>query len=106
ALFGTADKVALLVGIGLVLVAVAGAVGVIATRRPIVARAVIVAGAIAGIAAAVTRAGASMVDALPSLAAMIAAVAVLGPLVRRLPASAADDDETPPGTGANRRTFL
>jgi len=56
ALFGTADKIALLVAIGLVLVVAAAAVGVVASRWPIVARLVIVAGGILGIAAAVTRA--------------------------------------------------
>jgi len=105
ALFGTADKIALLVGIGIVLVIVAGAVGVLASRWPTVARLVIVAGGIFGIAAAVTRAGSSMIDALPALAAMIAAVVALGALVRRAPVPR-DDGKVLPADAASRRQFL
>jgi DMSO/TMAO reductase YedYZ molybdopterin-dependent catalytic subunit len=105
ALFNTNDKVALLVVIGLVLVVVAAAVGVIASRWPIVARLMIVAGGILGIAAAVTRAGSSMIDALPALGAMIAAMIALGALVRRAPAPPADGEK--PRSGApTRRAFL
>lgn len=105
ALFGTADKIALLVGIGLMLVIVAAAVGVLASRWPIVARLVIVAGGILGIAAAVTRAGSSMIDALPALAAMIAAVIALGALVRRAPVPL-DAEEKPRAGAPTRRVFL
>jgi len=111
ALFGTADKIALLVAIGLVLVVVAAAVGVIASRWPIVARLAIVAGGILGIAAAVTRSGSSMVDALPALAAMIAAMIALGALIRRAPVPLAADekpraDEKSGSDAPSRRGFL
>ncbi len=105
ALFGTADKIALLVGIGLVLVVIAAVVGVIASRWPIVARLVIVAGGILGIAAAVTRAGSSMIDALPALGAMIAAVIALGVLVPRARVTPAAG-EMPGADAPNRRSFL
>ena len=105
ALFGTADKIALLVGIGLVLVVIAAVVGVIASRWPIVARLVIVAGGILGIAAAVTRAGSSMIDALPALGAMIAAMIALGVLVRRAPVPL-KDGEKPRAGAPTRRSFL
>jgi DMSO/TMAO reductase YedYZ molybdopterin-dependent catalytic subunit len=87
ALFGTGDKVALLTGIGLVLLALSAGAGVLQWRRPPLGRLLIVAGAIAGIAAAVTRSGAAVLDAVPSTVAAIVAVVALGVLVRRIPAA-------------------
>ncbi|MGB3911824.1 MAG: oxidoreductase, partial [Pseudolysinimonas sp.] len=86
ALFGTADKAALLVGIGLVLVALAGAAGVLHARRPLLARLLIVAGGAFGIVAAVTRAGASVFDAIPATVAVVAATLVLTALLKQRPA--------------------
>ncbi|MEZ5189714.1 MAG: hypothetical protein R2717_01695 [Schumannella sp.] len=78
ALFGTADKAALLVGIGVVLVLAAGAAGVLEAKRPPVGRVIFAAGAILGVAAALTRAGASPFDAVPSTVAAIVAAIALG----------------------------
>ena len=100
ALFGTADKAALLVGIGLVLVAVAGFAGWLHARRPLLARLLIVAGGIFGIVAAMTREGSSLLDAIPATAAMVAAVLALGALVRRAPADAPHEGDL------SRRRFL
>ncbi|MFD4421355.1 molybdopterin-dependent oxidoreductase [Agromyces sp. NPDC058484] len=86
ALFGTADKAALLVGIGLVLLAVAGAAGVLEVRRPPFGRLVIGALGVVGVAAAVTRANATMLAFAPPALAAIASVLALQLLVRRLPA--------------------
>ena len=106
ALFGTGDKAALLAGIGLVLLVLSACAGVLQWRRPPLGRLLIVAGAIAGIAAAVTRSGAAVLDAVPSTVAAIVAVMALGLLVRRIPdlpdpasADARPDDPT-------RRAFL
>lgn len=85
ALFGTADKAALLFGIGLVLAAAAGVAGVLQVRRPPLGRILIAAGAILGVAAAITREGAAVFDVVPSVIAAIVAVVALGPLLRRLP---------------------
>ena len=84
ALFGTADKAALLIGIGLVLVAVAGAAGVLEVRRPPWGRVVIGLIGVVGAVAASTRANASMLAVVPSAVAAIGAVIVLQFLVRRL----------------------
>ncbi|MEU7930368.1 molybdopterin-dependent oxidoreductase [Micromonospora echinofusca] len=67
ALFGTYDKIALLVGTGLLLAASAALLGVLSLRRLAIGLAGIAAFAALGVAAAVTRAGAGPADALPSL---------------------------------------
>ncbi|MEH0973068.1 molybdopterin-dependent oxidoreductase [Micromonospora sp. CPCC 205546] len=67
ALFGTYDKIALLVGTGLLLAAFAALLGVLSLRRLAVGLAGIAVFAALGVAAAVTRAGAGPADALPSL---------------------------------------
>ncbi|MEU2615937.1 molybdopterin-dependent oxidoreductase [Micromonospora sp. NPDC007271] len=89
ALFGTYDKVALLVGTALLLAACAALLGVLAARRPAIGLAGIAAFAALGVAAALTRAGADGFDALPSLiGAGLGALALwlllAGPLSRDL----------------------
>ncbi|MGC4809656.1 molybdopterin-dependent oxidoreductase [Micromonospora sp. DT228] len=66
-LFGTADKIALLVGTGLLLGAFAALFGMLAVRRLAFGLAGIAAFGAIGVAAAVTRPGADAADALPSL---------------------------------------
>ncbi|WP_176308502.1 molybdopterin-dependent oxidoreductase [Micromonospora sp. NBS 11-29] len=65
--FGTYDKMALLVGTALLLAGFAALLGLAAARRPAVGLAGIAAFAALGVAAALTRAGADAFDALPSL---------------------------------------
>ncbi|MFG3301215.1 molybdopterin-dependent oxidoreductase [Micromonospora chersina] len=67
AVFGTYDKVALLVGTAVLLAALAALLGVLAARRLRLGLAGIAAFAALGVAAALTRAGADAYDALPSL---------------------------------------
>lgn len=86
ALFGTADKAALLIGIGLVLLVLAAAAGVLQARRPLIARLLIAAAGVLGIVAAMTRAGASILDAVPATVAVVAATLVLTALLRERPA--------------------
>jgi DMSO/TMAO reductase YedYZ molybdopterin-dependent catalytic subunit len=109
ALFGTGDKAALLTGIGIVLVAIAGFAGWLQWRRPPFGRLLIAVGAILGVGAAITRSGAAVFDAIPPAVAAVIAVVVLGMLLRRLPearpaaaASAADPSAADP----SRRAFL
>ncbi|MEV1129196.1 molybdopterin-dependent oxidoreductase [Agromyces sp. NPDC049794] len=85
ALFGTADKAALLVGIGLVLLTVAGAAGVLEVRRPPFGRLLIALLGAVGVLAAVTRANATMLAFAPPAIAAIAAVLALQLLLRRVP---------------------
>jgi DMSO/TMAO reductase YedYZ molybdopterin-dependent catalytic subunit len=129
ALFGTADKVALLVGIGLVLAVVAALAGVLEVRVPPWGRIVFAALGAAGAFAAGSRAGSGPLAVVPSAAAGLAgviAVMVLARLLRqadvRVSAGEASvgaasvgagrvdaPDETPvagDGTPPDRRRFL
>lgn len=103
ALFGTADKAALLVGIGVVLAVAAGAAGVLQARRAPAGRLLLAAGAILGVGAAITRAGASVFDVVPSTVAAVVAALALGPLLRRIPDAATPAPSAEPArTGATR----
>ncbi|WP_347815130.1 molybdopterin-dependent oxidoreductase [Micromonospora sp. DH14] len=66
-LFGTADKIALLVGTAVLLGAFAALLGVLAVRRLALGLAGIGAFGAIGVAAALTRSGADLADALPSV---------------------------------------
>lgn len=66
-LFGTADKIALLVGTAVLLGGFAALFGVVAVRRLALGLAGIGAFGAIGVAAALTRSGADLADALPSL---------------------------------------
>ncbi|SCG34401.1 molybdopterin-dependent oxidoreductase [Micromonospora halophytica] len=65
--FGTYDKIALLVGTALLLAAIAALLGLLAVRRLWIGLAGIAAFTALGVAAALTRAGADAADALPAL---------------------------------------
>ncbi|MBQ0904827.1 molybdopterin-dependent oxidoreductase [Micromonospora sp. U21] len=84
-IFGTADKIALLVGTALLLAAFAALLGMLAARRLALGLAGIAAFAAVGVAAALTRSGADAADALPSLAggglgALVLWLFIAGPL--------------------------
>ncbi|MFG3598974.1 molybdopterin-dependent oxidoreductase [Micromonospora chersina] len=107
AVFGTYDKVALLIGTAVLLAAIAALLGVLAARRLWLGLAGIAAFAALGVAAALTRAGADAYDALPSLVGgALGAVTlwafVAGPLAGDAapapaePASLAPASPTPP----------
>lgn len=100
ALFGTGDKAALLVGIGVVLVLLAGLAGWLHALRPWAGRLLIAVGGLFGLLAAVTREGASVLDAVPAATATVAAVLGLNALQRRAPAAA------PRPGDVSRRRFL
>jgi len=100
ALFGTADKIALLVGVGIVLLVLAALAGVLHARRPLLGRLLLIAIGIVGILAAATRAGASVLDVVPSTVAIVASVLALSALLNRRPAA------TDSGDGTTRRRFL
>ena len=106
-LFGTGDKVALVVLISLVAAVLAALAGVLEYRRPPFGRFVVVAAGLVALAAALTRAGASPFDAVPPVLAMVVAALVLTMLVTRLRASltpAADGVSSP--AALDRRRFL
>ena len=110
ALFGTADKAALLVGIALVLIAVAGAAGVLEARRPPWGRVLVGLIGAVGVLAAMTRANAPMLAFAPPAIAAVASVIALQLLVRRLPvtdaAAPAKVAPASPPAGIDRRRFL
>ena len=123
ALFGTNDKIALLVGIGIALVGLAALAGLVELRWPPSGLAVMVVFGGVGALAAVTRANAGPLDWVPSVVAGVMAAVALGVLMARRPgrvrvAPIPQPDRVtiprakPPAEGAEaeegvqRRTFL
>ncbi|MET0781248.1 MAG: molybdopterin-dependent oxidoreductase [Microbacterium sp.] len=116
--FGTNDKIALLVGIGIVLVGVAAVAGLIELKWPPGGLAIMVVFGGVGVLAALTRANAGPLDWVPSVVAGVTAAVALGLLMARLPgrarlavASTRNPDAAPapvepPAPAVERRTFL
>jgi len=116
AVFGTADKLALGVLLGLLLLAVAALAGVLQQRRPPAGSVVVGAGGVLALAAVLTRAGAEGADGVPAALGTVVALLVLAALSARLrrwqavdaPPAAHDPlVARAPGPGrVERRTFL
>lgn len=106
ALFGTGDKPALLIGIGVVLLVASGAAGVLESRRPPWGQVVLGLFGVVGAVAAATRANAPMLAVVPSLVAGAAAVVVLRVLIGRWRRPTAESPADAPAAGATRRRFL
>ena len=117
--FGTNDKAALFVGMGLTIAILACVLGVVAYRKWVLGvLGVLFMGAVI-VACVVTRAGVSAVDAIPSALGTLAGLVVLRVLMAPLwrlketkpwpesPADqAADDDARQQGAGTSRRNFF
>lgn len=109
ATFGTNDKAALFVGMGLTIAALAAVLGVVAYRKWVLGVAGVLLMGTVIVASVVTRAGVKPVDALPTLFGTIAGVVVLRLLTMQLRRIAADKKlpgtpaEPPPTT---RRAFF
>lgn len=104
ATFGTNDKAALFVGMGLTIAVLACILGVVAYRRWVLGvLGVLFMGAVI-VASVVTRAGVGPVEALPSVAGTFAGLAVLRLLVVRLREVPAGPPEA--GRAASRRRFF
>jgi DMSO/TMAO reductase YedYZ molybdopterin-dependent catalytic subunit len=109
--FGEQDKLALLIGIGLVLAIAAAALGAASWRRPRLGTAASVVFGVIGAAAALTRPANDLLDAVPSIAG-----AVAGVLAYRLLREAAgmptetvlepEPSPSPAIRGYDRRRFL
>ncbi|GAA3758003.1 molybdopterin-dependent oxidoreductase [Microbacterium kribbense] len=82
-LFGAADKMALVVGIVIVLLAIAAGIGILESWTPSIGAVLCGALGVAGIVAAVTRADAGGLAWAPSAVAGGLAAFTIGPLVRR-----------------------
>ncbi|WP_372593066.1 molybdopterin-dependent oxidoreductase [Actinotalea sp.] len=116
AAFGLNDKLALGVGMAVVILAVAALTGIVAQRRlPAGQLVVVLLGAVAGLAA-VTRPQTGSLAAVPSVVGAVAGMLALQALVTRLapPARSATgrtavgpgDERPSTAAGASRRTFL
>lgn len=106
ALFGTADKLALLVGVGLVLLAVAAVAGVLEARRPPWGSVLVGAAGAFGILAAATRQPFTLLDLVPALVTTLVAVSLLRMLMRLRPAAYGGADGITDRPGPDRRRFL
>ena len=103
-LFGTGDKAFLVFSLGVVLLVGGALAGVLELRRPPVGRILIGLGGAVGVLAALTRAGASIVDAAPSVVAAIVGILALGGLARMLRATV--PTRVAPDGSVSRRRFL
>jgi DMSO/TMAO reductase YedYZ molybdopterin-dependent catalytic subunit len=83
-LFGTGDKVFLLVVLGIIVFAASVAVGVLEVRRAPLGFLLFLVVAFVGLVAAVTRANASILDAVPTIAGTVVGILVLRALIARL----------------------
>lgn len=104
ALFGTADKAALIVGIALVLALLSFAAGVLERRKTFLGSGVFVLIGVVGAAVAMTRSDAGALAWLPSTVAGVVAASVLRALILLLPAERADASGA--SDGLDRRRFL
>jgi DMSO/TMAO reductase YedYZ molybdopterin-dependent catalytic subunit len=110
-LFGTGDKVFLLVVLGIVVFAAAVAVGVLEVRRPPFGFLLFLVIAFVALVAAMTRANASILDAVPTIAGTVVGILVLRILLARLERWRAAMTKQRQGTRADtgaleRRSFL
>lgn len=104
ALFGTGDKIALFVILGIVVVAFAALAGVLERRRPPLGVVVLVVFSAISVVAVQTRPEASALWAFPTVLGMIAGVLVLRSGIRRL--GAWRDVHEAARSGMQRRQFL
>ena len=104
ALFGTGDKAALLVILGIVLVGGAALAGLLDAKWPPSGRILFALGGAAAVVAAMTRAGAGVSDPMPAFFGTIAAVILL-PLLRKRTQPRGDRLSVEP-EGITRRRFI
>ncbi|WP_407341677.1 molybdopterin-dependent oxidoreductase [Pengzhenrongella phosphoraccumulans] len=98
--FGTADKAVLLIGMGLVITALAALAGILGRRRWWLGATLVLLLAAAGAAAAALRPGAGTFAPLPSIVGAVAGLYALRELLARIP----EGTEPSSGTAAARRT--
>lgn len=84
ALFGTSDKLALLIGMGLVIAALAAVAGILEWRRRLAGVGMICVFGVVGLLAVLTRAQATGTALVMPLLTAVVAIAVLRPLILRL----------------------
>jgi DMSO/TMAO reductase YedYZ molybdopterin-dependent catalytic subunit len=84
AIFGTGDKAALLTLMGILIVVLSAAAGVLELRRPPIGESVIGIGGVVAVIAVVTRAGATGFNGIPTIVGAVAGVVVLRLAIERL----------------------
>ncbi|MEQ6897821.1 molybdopterin-dependent oxidoreductase [Microbacterium sp. KR10-403] len=104
AVFGTADKLTLVIGIGVVLLAIAAGLGIAEARFPRTGALSCAALGLIGVAAAVSRADAEGLAWMPSMIAGAVAALTIGPLARRGRAPVTATSGTP--DAVTRRRFF
>ncbi|SDY77089.1 molybdopterin-dependent oxidoreductase [Herbiconiux ginsengi] len=108
-LFGTGDKAVLLILLGVVVLVLAGLVGILELRRPPFGTALLVVVSGVAVLAVSTRSGAGAFSAVPTVIGMIVGVLVLRMLVGRLRRwQTSEQADTPlrAQAGVDRRAFL
>ncbi|TDK25442.1 oxidoreductase [Arthrobacter crusticola] len=100
ATFGTGDKVALFVGMGLTIIALAAVLGIAAFHRWVLGALGVTAAGLVIVASVLSRAGASTYDALPSLIGTAAGLLALRLMIARLPAARAVPSDSAPSDSA------
>jgi DMSO/TMAO reductase YedYZ molybdopterin-dependent catalytic subunit len=101
-LFGTADKVVLLIILGVLVALLAAVAGIVERRRPPFGRVIVALVGLVAVVAAVTRAHSGPLDSAASLVAIVVAVLVLAGLAKALRRARGS---TSPAS-ADRRRFL
>jgi DMSO/TMAO reductase YedYZ molybdopterin-dependent catalytic subunit len=110
-IFGTADKIFLFAVLGIVVLALAAVVGIVQVRKPPYGITLLMLVGLIALYAAVTRADATAIDAVPVLVGVVAGVFALRLLVRKLEAWHQAAALAPPvsshnSVGQPRRQFL
>lgn len=113
--FGTNDKLALMIGVGLAVAVLAVLAGILQVVRPPAGAVIVVLVALFGVVAAATRPTATAAYVIPSIVAGVVAVALLVLLCRGARGSRRGPEQSeavtektavPEGSGWSRRTFL
>lgn len=104
ATFGTGDKAALFVGMGITITILAAVLGIVAYRKWALGVAGVVLMGVIMSAAVLTRAGASFLDAIPSILGTILGILALRLLISKL--HQADPEKDRDGENVSRRVFF
>ncbi len=106
ALFGTGDKVALLVGLGLLVTILAALIGLLQARRPPLGLVGLAVVGVIALVAVVTRAGSSTFSPAPTLVAFVVGAIVLHTVTDRLRDWSASEQAKARDAAYTRRRFI
>jgi DMSO/TMAO reductase YedYZ molybdopterin-dependent catalytic subunit len=106
ALFGTGDKAALLVGLGILVAVLAAIVGWLQLARPPFGLVGLSLVGLVALAAVVSRTGATLMSPVPTIVGMVVGAVLLRALIERLRDWKASTDAKPRNIGYARRSFL